>query len=629
MHNLNSKINFKERRNNYFLEETRQALVSNKNVILYYYYLKNLYPNNGKNNFCHRLFKDRIEEKFFLNKDEWCALEDYVDIVEKAIKITNNFELPKIVGSLLTQYQKEYKLQEFKEAALQNLGAFFFGPVNIFKQISSLNHFFNDTKDMHFVQGRNGKCIIKIKFKENVNPVFDFVSEMHIEGIFNSILDLFGVNEGKISTVLKEYDLKLLIEEKFKNIKQKCREEKNLFLLDDEIIAEKVTLIEEKINKDYFYLGKIRPYSKNDDNWAWRIKKNIYMDNKYIVLKEGELYNAPYFITVISWNKLSYLESASKILNSKMSHISPLNHGYAKLIQERLIKEQKAVKQRAERQKMENEFYQLLLKNYIHPSFIKRAKIGLIPFKDIAVTNVFLDIHQSTQLRKKIGDEAFRQGKNILLKLIKKGLQDTAGEWGWLNKMMGDGCYIVFGAYNYFKDTQDDIHVETAINFSLKLINEINRIKNEQTNKQILADFYIRFGVETGQIEIGEAYEQDIEDIEQEIDLGTLRIFDTDGHSINIAKRIEELAKEILIKEGREGKNGIFLGPDAADFISNKNNSNYNIRKIDLKEYGMAIRDYGHIDSVSEIIAKSNDHDLACKDLKPIVILQNIQKLYE
>lgn len=608
MHNSNAKINFKEQRDNYFSEETRQALVSNKNVILYYYYLKNLYSNNEKNNPCHCLFKDKAEEKFFLNKDEWCALEDYVDIVEKAIKITNNFELPKIVGSLLTQYQKEYKLQEFKEAALQNLGAFFFGPANIFKQISSLNHFFNNTKDMHFVQGHNGKCVIKIKFKENVNPVFDFVSEMHIKGIFNSILDLFEVNEGKISTILKEYDLKLLIEEKFKNIKQKCREEKNFFLLNDEIIAEKVTLIEEKINKDYFYLGKIRPYNKGDDNWAWRIKKNIYMDNKYIVLKEGELYNAPYFITVISWDKLNYLKSASKILNSKMNYISPLNRGYAKLIQERLVKEQKAVKQRAERQKMEKEFYQLLLKNYIHPSFIKRAKIGLIPFKNISVTNIFLDIHQSTQLRKKNGDEAFRKSKNILLKLIKKSLRDTAGEWGWLNKMMGDGCYIVFGAYNYFKDVQDSRHIETAINFSLKLINEINRIKNEQANKQILNDFYIRFGIETGQVEIGEACEQDIENIGQEIDLGTLRIFDTDGHSINIAKRIEELAKKILIKEGREGKNGIFLGPAIANFAGNRDNSSYSVKIIDLKKHNIAIKDYCRIDIVGEIVAKNNKY---------------------
>jgi len=609
MHNLNSKINFKERRGNCFSEETRQALVSNKNVILYYYYLKNLYPDNEKSNPCHYLFKDKQEEKFFLNKDEWCALEDYVDIVEKAIKITNNFELPKIVGSLLTQYQKEYKLQEFKEAALQNLGAFFFGPANIFKQISSLNHFFNNTKDMSFVQGRNGKCVIKIKFKENINPVFDFVSEMHIEGIFNSILDLFEVNEGKISTILKEYDLQLLIEEKFKHIKQKCGEEEKFFFLDDEIIAEKVILIEEKINKDYFYLGKIRPYNKDGGNWAWRIKKNIYMDNKYLVLKEGELYNAPYFITVISWDKLNYLKSASRILHSKMSRISPLSRGYAKLIQERLAKEQEAVKQRAERQKMEKEFYQLLLKNYIHPSFIKRAKIGLIPFKNISVTNIFLDIHQSTKLRKNIGDEAFRKGKNILLKLIKKCLRDTAGEWGWLNKMMGDGCYIVFGAYNYFKDGQDSRHVEAAINFSLKLIDEINRIKNEQANKQIFDNFYIRIGIETGQVEIGEAYEQDIENLEQEIDLGTLRIFDTDGHSINIAKRIEELAKEILIKEGRGGKNGIFLGPAAANFAGSRGNPNYGVKIIDLKKHNIAIRDYLHIDIVGEVVAKNNKYD--------------------
>ncbi|MBU4455680.1 hypothetical protein KJ586_04190 [Patescibacteria group bacterium] len=271
--------------------------MSNKNVILYYYYLKNLFPHyKEEENPCHSLFKDKMEENFFLDKDKWCALEDYVSIVEKAIKITNNFELPKIVGSLLAQYQREYKLQEFKEAVLQSVRGFFFGPLEIFWQISFFNCLFNKTKDMRIVSEKCGNCVLQIKFKPGVNPVFDFVSEMHIEGMFSSILDLFGMKNGKILTPLKEYDLKLLIEKKFYGIKEKCEERNDLFYLGDEIIAEKVTLIPETIKDETLYLGKSKIYEQEDGNWAWKISKNVFMEKKYLVLKEGDIYNAPYFM---------------------------------------------------------------------------------------------------------------------------------------------------------------------------------------------------------------------------------------------------------------------------------------------------------------------------------------------
>lgn len=605
MDNSHSINNSAMNNRHYFSDATKRALVSNKNVILYYYYLKNSYSHcEDEHNPCHLLFKDKAEEKFFLNKDGWCTLENYVNIVEKVIKITNNFEAPKIVGSLLAQYQKEYKLQEYKDAILKNIRGVFFGPVEIFKQISFFNYLFNKTKDMRFVDGKCGKCVIKIKFKDGVNPVFDYVSEMHIEGIFKSIFDLFNARSGRVSTPLKEYDLKLLVEEKFSGLKQKCAEENSLFFLGDEAIAEKVALIPEKIKEETFFLGKCRHYKEGDDNWAWRISKNVFMDKKYLVLKEGDIYNAPYFITFITWDRDSYPEILLKILRAKTIRLSPFSRDYAKLVHERLAQEQETAKLMAERQRQEKEFHQLLLINYIHPRFIDRAKIGLIPFKNIWVSNIFLDVHQSTNLRKLSGDEAFRKNRNIFLKLIRKTLHETAGEWGWLNKVMGDGCYIVFGAYNYFNDRQDFSHAAQAVNFAVKLINEIEQVKIKDS--RLLADYYVRFGIETGIVEIGEAYEQDIEDIDQEISLGTLRIFDTDGHSVNIAKRIEQTARAIIKSENRSNKGGIFLGPTIIN-LADKQNYGLRVRRINLDELNISIKDYAGIKKIGEIDLENNN----------------------
>lgn len=569
-----------------FLDETRRAPVSNKNIILYYYYLKNHYSHLEDDNPCHSLFKDKAEENFFLNKDGWCSLEDYVNIVEKSIKITNNFELPKIVGSLLSHYQKEYKLQEFKEAAVQSIRGFLFGPLEIFRQISFFNYLFNKTKDMRLVSAKCCDSIVQTKFKPGVNPVFDYVSEKHIEGIFSSILDLFGMKNGTVSTPLKEYNLQLLIEEKFKGIKEKCSEQNNLFYLGDEAIAEKVSLTPQKLKDELLFMGEYENYRQGDENWAWLIKKNVFMEKKYLVLREGDIYNAPYFITLIKWEKDSTLELFSKFFTLTMNEFSPLGRGYVKLVQERFAKEQEETKLMAERQKQEKEFHKLLLKNYIHPRFINRAKIGLIPFKNIWVTNVFLDIHQSTQLRKMAGNEIFRKDRNILLKLIKKCLLEAAGEWGWLNKVMGDGCYVVFGAYNYFKDKQDMDHANEAIKFCLLLKAEIAQARKSG----FLRECYVRFGIETGEVEIGEACESDIFEIDQEINLGTLRVFDTDGHSVNIAKRIEEASKLVIKLEKRENKGGIFIGPALQNFV--KKNLDYKIREIDLSDFNVSIKDY-------------------------------------
>src|SRR3989339_589279 len=344
-----------------FSKETKQALVSNKNVILYYHYLNNSFPElSDAVKPGDKLFRDDIEKNAFLDKNEWCTLEEFVSIVEKAINMTDNFDLPKIVGALLTQYQKEYKLQEFKDAAKLTLKAFFFGPNELFRHISFFNHIFNQTKDIEFISGGNGECVIKIKFKNKVNPVYDYVSEKHIEGMIFSILDLYKLENGNCFSPLKEYDLIQLIKYRFSDLKGNYREEKNCFYLNDDLIAIKVNLFKDKKNGLYF--GKHQNFLNNENIWGWKIIKNVYMNDRYLVLKENEIYNAPYFITRITWDKQNFLKIISNLSQAKLGKISPLGKGYVKLIEERQKKEKEKIRIRLERQKLEKDYHQLLLK---------------------------------------------------------------------------------------------------------------------------------------------------------------------------------------------------------------------------------------------------------------------------
>jgi class 3 adenylate cyclase len=582
-------------------EETRKALVSNKNIILYYYYLKNHFSaKGGLVDIGELLFEDENEKKFFLDKEKWCTLDEYVCKVERAIELTGNFRLPIIVGSLLTKFQNEYKLEEFWQAMVRDLKAVFFGPLIVFRHISFFNYLFNQTKDMDLVHSKNGEAIIKIKFKEGVDPVFDFVSEWHIEGIFKSVLDLFKLQNTQIRTNLKEYDLKKLIETKFHNMNKRCYIVGEDFYLGRELIAKKVSLVKEHIRGKEYFLGGISAFESESEPWAWQAIKDVYLENKYLVISKGDVYNAPYFITQIRWEKSNYFKNLTKLLSSKFSDLSPLGRNYARLIQERLHEEQENNRLMIERKKLEKEMSMLLRRNYINEKFIEKARLGPIPFRDVDVTNIFLDIWGSTEIRKKYGDEAFRRGRNILLHLIKKNLAKTAGEWGWLNKVMGDGCYIVLGSYNYFRTDQDFEHTRQAVAFIANLIEDLEKIGTLAGLDQPdhLSQFKLRFGVESGRIEMGESHENDFGSIFEELELGALRVFDTDGRSAHLAKRIEEAAKNIIAGENGQKRNCVLLGPDITDRLKG---SDCDIKYIDLMQKGIIIPDFEDLHQIAEL----------------------------
>lgn len=573
-------------------EKTKEALVSNKNIVLYYYFLKNYFrKNNQIVDVSEELFEDRAEKAFFLDKDNWCTLEEYVGLVEKAIKITGNHELPKIVGSMLANYRKELKLQEFLEATIHHIKAFFLGPVEIFRQLSSFNQLFNLTKDMYFVNGGNGHCLIVHKFKEDIEPVYDYVSEMFIEGIFISIIDLFSLEEGIVDTYLKQYDLKLLLEKKFFP-KSVIKIDGDFLYMDNVLIAEKTKIKENNFLKNNSSLSQNKLF-------GWKIKENIYLDDKYLVIKKNDIYNAPFFATEIKWKKISILRGMSSLLKGKFSEFSPLKNNYAKLMQNRIQEEQNKTRILAERKKLEKEVYQLLERNYINDRFIRKARRGPIPFRSISVTNIFMDLHNSSELRKKIGEENYRTGMNNVLRLIRKNLKYYGEDWAWLNKVIGDGCYIVFGTYNYFSQKQDKNHIFQAIDFCKKLLLDIKHLAlstDKNYNSSLMKEFEFRFGLEFGKVQIGESHEDDYQKEEDKIDFGSLRVFDTDGISVHIAKRVEEISKLIILKKGYKDKSGIFLGPDIASELNKR--KEYTLEKVILKDCGLSLQGFREIDSV-------------------------------
>ncbi|MCX6799960.1 MAG: hypothetical protein NT091_02330 [Candidatus Falkowbacteria bacterium] len=596
-------------------EKTRKALVSNRNIIFYHRYIESY---NKENNTFFSLFNDKNEEKFYLNKDEWCTLEDYIRIVERARRLISNFELPRIAGLLFSRHIDECGLGAFQEEIFRNLKAFFLGPVEIFRQISFFNYLFNKTKTMDFISGKNGQCIIKIKFNKEVDPVFDYVSEMHINGMIESVIDIFNLKNAKINTPLKEYDLKKLIEIKFAGLNEECRISGNLFFLGESLLAQKVILQSELVHHKAVFLGKDRICSRTVDcpcergikeegcQHGWRIVRDVYLYDKYLILKKGDVYNAPYFISIIEWNKINPLRAMLELIKASRRDISPFGSKYLKLIDRRLKKERKEASIRHQRQKLETEFHQLLLKTYVHPRFISKAKIGLIPVRDVHVTNIFLDLANSTQIRQDLGDNAYRRDKNIFLNLVRKKIFEADGEWGWLNKVMGDGCYILFGTYNYFKQEsgeQDNYHTEAALNFASSLVKEINQIKllneHKKPEDQLFARFNLRFGIEVGDVEIGEAYEHDLDKDTQKIGMGTLRVFDADGQSIHVAKRIEEASKLILKEEGLGRTGGIFLGPAIMDIVAK--DQKFKIKPISLEKLGIKVRDFHYIETVGEL----------------------------
>ena len=467
-------------------------------------------------------------EEFYKDENNWITLSEFVVVMEKAVDLLKD---PEAVYNMGLSAQELESWGAFKY--LQKVFAsVIMGPVEIYNQVGKYNTHFNKTKDLIIVGAEKDRCYAKIKFKNNINPVDDFVSDSFIRGILTGVPRIWNLPEAKIMEPMFEYDLKRLLIQIGGVDQSEVRFVDGLCLLRKEEIAHQVVLISEKVKDEYLFLGDYREVNPDED-WdnvrlGFLVTKNIQINSR-LKIQEGEIYNAPYFIYKITWRPLNLFQKLYQLtLNSFLSKKAYRDglesqletiKNYVETLEDKVVKRTEQLNLAKNESEYWREKAETLLQTMLPENVATSMMQGKLKAEEMEGTIVFTDLAGFTSFSRDLAPE---EVSKQLTGYFTEMSQIINKHYGWVNKFLGDGILAVFGLQ------ADKDHAETAIRASL----EMQKVMEKYP-------WHKRIGIATGKFITGE--------------FGTekTRRFDCLGHIVNLASRLQSHAEigEILVCE--------------------------------------------------------------------------------
>ncbi|NQT49612.1 hypothetical protein HQ571_02875 [Candidatus Kuenenbacteria bacterium] len=455
-------------------------------------------------------------------KDEhnWIPLEVYAQIIQRAIELLKDPEAPYKMG-LSAQELESWGAFKYLQKVF---GSVIFGPIEVYKQVGKYNEFFNRTKDLIVCKPGKDHCYIKIKFKNNVNPVDDFASDSFIKGILAGVPKIWHLPYAKVEEPLFEYNLERLLEKVGRFSGESIRWENNKIFIDDLEIGHRVVLLSELANGEPLFIGKYREIDTNDKLDTFKIGILITKDlkiNEKLELKKEQIFNAPYFVYKIEWQPLSFMRKIYQLtihsfiskkayregIESQLSTI----RNYVETLEDKVVERTRQLneaKGEAEHWRGETE---KLLYTMVPQHVAEKMIRGKLVAEEIEGTVVFTDLTGFTEFSRNLEPQ---QISDVLTKYFTTMSHIINKHGGWVNKFMGDGILALFGLHG-----KGD-HVVRALNASIEMQ---KAMKNYTWQKRI--------GVATGKFITGEFGTED------------LRRFDCLGHIVNLASRLQSYAE--------------------------------------------------------------------------------------
>ncbi len=500
-------------------------------------------------------------------KDEhnWIPLSVYVQLVERAVELLKDNDAPFKMG-LSAQELESWGAFKYLQKVF---GSVIFGPIEVYKQVGRYNEFFNRTKDLLVCKTGEDHCYIKVKFKNGINPVEDFVSDSFIRGILCGVPKIWNLPLADLQEPLLEFNLKNLLE-KIGQVESKRIEIKdNEFFLDNEVIAKRVVLLSETVKEDQLFLGKYREIHQGDKTETfksgWLIKVDKEIDER-LQLKKGQVYNAPYFIYKLSWQTLSFARKMYQLtihnFISKRAYREGIEtqlstiRNYVETLEDKVIdrtKQLNEARQEAEHWRKETE---KLLYTMVPQQIAERMLVGKLTAEEIEGTVVFTDLTGFTEFSRNLEPQ---QVSDVLTKYFTTMSEIISKHGGWVNKFMGDGILALFGLHH----AED--HVARALQASV-----------EMQKAMVNYTWQKRIGVATGKFITGE--------------FGTehLRKFDCLGHVVNLASRLQSNAEseDILVCEDTYQQSKDKFNYSEAKLISPKGIGEIHVYTVKYKQIG-------------------------------------------
>lgn len=458
--------------------------------------------------------------EYLKNEHHWISLSLYNDIMDRAIDLLKDEKAPYKMGfsavSLGSWGFFNY-LQEIFRAIV-------YGPLEAYRKAEHYNPYFNKTKDMIVCEARDGHCLMKIRFKNGVDPVDDFHSETLIEGLFASIPTHWHLPSASIEAYTKEYDLRRLLLDVGKVSSQDIDIEGASFLLRGKVIGTLVQLTdtEHTVCETCEFSGYREASSTSsvgDVGVGIRITTDVEI-SKRLILRAGEIYNAPYFLYHITWQPLSLIKKLYYpiwySLSAKQAYVKGMETSletirhYVETLEEKVIERTRQL----HKAKSEAEYWRdkadQLLSTMLPPDIVKAMMEGKLRAQEIEGTVMYTDLADFTSYSKSISPQVIEKQ---LTEYFTEMSDIIMRHGGWVNKFLGDGILVIYGLNG------DPNAVYAAANAAIEMDRVIDKYP-----------WRTRIGIATGPFVTGE------------FGSDTLRRFDCIGHTMNLGSRLQGLA---------------------------------------------------------------------------------------
>ncbi len=474
-------------------------------------------------------------EGYLTSPDNWIPFSVFKEIAKRARILHDND--PQVFYEIGVASTTEGALGML-EVMKRMFASVFADPSVLVRRVPKYNGYFNKTKDIEILNLGKDHATFKIKFRPHVDPVHDFHSGPLVKGIMASIPSIWKQPHANVEELLLEYDVIKLLREQFSLFSEV---KNDLLYVEGELHGRVVGLVKEKVGNDFHYSGSYRDPDESDEHTGILITKD-FRYKKYLLLQQGQIYNAPYFVLRMQWQYASFLQ---RLLNRMRS--APPEHAdsylqemeerasyfqrYSQELEEAVRQRNKVIsEEKKEIERLKNEM-SAILSSHLPTDLVSRMTIHKLAPKRHSGVVFFADL---VGFSKRVHSTDDFGGMMVELNRYCE-IANTVirGRGGWVYKYMGDGIMAVFGGY---KENEDyPVLTRGALEAGQKIAILVNEM-----------GWDIRIGIEYGDFIAGEIGPTDD------------RIWDFLGETINFAARLEQHA----------GKNEILIGPNAYAFVS-------------------------------------------------------------
>jgi class 3 adenylate cyclase len=575
---------------------SRRDCISNRNIKIIASYVES--KTGGHENLFHGLpypFEAfPSAEEFFLDEDEWTTYENFEKIFRRARDLVDEPRFYFTCGSSSAELRSWGRFHVFARL--------FSNPGDGFKRLPFFNKNLNDTKEIDIVippcfdrRAQRFRTLFKVEFHRDMDPNGDYIGDPFLRGIISAIPTIWGLEPAIVEQPLKPYDPEILFqrEPEFASYQLHPKREGDLLTIRHpghggrSIVGEKVFLQPDQVRGRTFFLGRYTKKAANtlnrlEEHEAILITETVTVNGRTL-LREGEIFLAPYFILDVMYDRVSlgnrftaFFAGRSTIgspgkelidtLNQLRKNVNAKNQAYMALekahlelkeakkqideyavgleekvrertaelrtAQDELLEMNRGLESRVQEQVRQLEKYNQL-RRYLSPKLTEKILSGnghaAPESQRKMMTVVFSDIRGFSTLTDALEPEE-------IFHLLDRYLSEMIGIVhrfdGTVNKIIGDGLLIFFG-----DPISVDDHAERAVRMAVAMQEKISELREEW--KGYDHDLGVGIGINTGYMTVGN------------IGSETHRDYTVIGNQVNVAARLESIAAAGQILAGQ------------------------------------------------------------------------------